>query len=66
MIQQSRALAALTEDLGSISSTYKAAHNLLLTPVPGDTVPSSGLCWNCIHDVHIHTHTQTNIYIKEK
>lgn len=38
--EQVRALAALSEDHGSIPSTYMAAHKLSITPVPGHPLPS--------------------------
>ena len=44
-----RALAALAEDLGQSPSILVADPNFLLTPVPGDPVPSSGLCWYYMH-----------------
>lgn len=41
MAQWLRASAALLEDLGLISNTPMAAHRNPVTPVSGDTMPSS-------------------------
>jgi hypothetical protein len=40
MAQQLKALTVLSEDLGSIPSTYMAAHKLSVIPVPGNLIPS--------------------------
>jgi hypothetical protein len=52
MAQWLKPLAALPEDLGSISSTHMMAHNHPITPVPGDPTPSSGVHGKCAHVVH--------------
>lgn len=54
------ALVALTEDLGSIPSTHLVAQKLLLTPAPGDPLPTSldtrHTCskHTCRQNIHIH------------
>jgi hypothetical protein len=50
--QQLRAVTVLVEDQGLISSTHLAAYNHLLTPVPGEPSPSSGLQGHCKHLGH--------------
>ena len=35
-----------------------------VTPVPGDLMPSSGLCGYCVHVVHRHTH-RLNIHTRK-
>lgn len=45
MAQPLRALAALPDDPGSISSTYVVAHNCL-TPVPGNPINTHGKTTN--------------------
>lgn len=40
----------------SSQNPHRAAHHLLLTPAPGDLVPSSGLCGHCTH-MHTSPHT---------
>jgi hypothetical protein len=56
MAQWERAEGAIPEDMGS--STHMAAHNCLLTPVPGGLVPPSGF-----HRYQAHT-WYTNIQAK--
>jgi hypothetical protein len=65
-------LVALSEDPGSILSTYMAAHNC---PVQGDPMASSGLCRHQIHklitDIHvgktpIHIIKSSNTLIQKK
>lgn len=51
MTQHLRALVALAEEPGSISSTHIAAHDLSGTPVPRHPAPSSGLQIPGSHDV---------------
>lgn len=45
--------ATLAEDQGSVSRTQKTARKCLLTPVPGDLIPTFGLY---VHVVHTHTY----------
>lgn len=45
--------ATLAEDQGSVPRTQKTAHKCLLTPVPGDLIPTFGLY---VHVVHTHTY----------
>lgn len=52
--QQLRALTASAEDLGLVPSTYMTDHNYLVTLVPGNLMPSFGLCRHCMHVVHIY------------
>lgn len=44
LVQQLRAHAALTDNLGLITSTYTVAQKQSVTPVPGDMKPYSGFC----------------------
>lgn len=67
MAQQSRALAALAESLGSISTTHMVPHDHLITSIPGDPTPSLASPGN----VHIwynnHTYMQAKYpHIKMK
>jgi hypothetical protein len=48
MAQLLRALTALVDDLGSVPSTYVRVSGV--SPVPGDMMPSSGLC----RYLHVH------------
>lgn len=57
MAQQPRALAALAEDPGSVSST-------LMVPTT-DRMPASGLCGHCTHTVHRYTRRQKRLYTKK-
>jgi hypothetical protein len=57
-----RALAALSEDLGSISSTHVGS-DLPVTPLLEDLMPSPGLQGNYTHMVYRHTGRQ-NIHLK--
>jgi hypothetical protein len=41
---------------GSNLSTYKGANKLLITPVPEEPMPPSGLCRHCIFKVHKYRH----------
>jgi hypothetical protein len=43
MAQEFRALAALSEDPGSVPRIHMRANNSLLTPVPEDPTVSSGI-----------------------
>ena len=72
MAQQSRVLTVLSEDLGSVPSTYMEAHNHLLTPVLGG---SDAVFWSLraqgTHAVHryigrqsSHTHKITVVCLK--
>jgi hypothetical protein len=44
-----KAIAVPAEDPRSVPNTRMAIHNYLLTPVPGDPTPSSGLFRYCMH-----------------
>ena len=54
MVQELRALAVLEEDLCSVPSTHKVAHNHLLQQFQGNLTPSSGFYLHCMHMVHLH------------
>jgi hypothetical protein len=48
-----RAFVALVEDLNLAPSTHIVAHNLPLTTIPGDPMPSSHLLSNkCTHGAY--------------
>lgn len=63
MVWQLRALVALSEDSGFISSTPMIAQ-LSVIPVSGDPVPSSDF-WGLIYSHGRHAYTQTHTHIKE-
>ena len=44
-----RTLAILAQDLSSVLSTISGGSQILITPVPGDLMPS-------VHHGHLHTH----------
>lgn len=63
MAQQSRVLAALTEDLDLAPGTHMVISNPV-TPVPGDLlIPYSDLCGYCEHVVNMPTLRYTHTYI---
>lgn len=65
MAQQSRALAALSEDTDSIFRSHIEAHNY--NSGSGNLMPSSGLHRHqaYTHTVHRNTSTQTLVHIKK-
>lgn len=67
MSQQLRALSALSGDLGSVPSIHSEAHSSLLTLVPGDLIPTLGLCKHQIrvYYTYIHPGKINNLKIKE-
>jgi len=65
MSQWSRALAALSEDPGSIFSAYRGS-SPSVTPVSGAMTPSSGFHRQQAHTKCISTHTHTGQTPKHK
>lgn len=55
LLEQFKVLTALAEDRGSVHGT----HELLVTPVPSDTIP---LFWPCGHWRHVVHYMQVNTY----
>ena len=64
-VQWSKALAALSENLGSISSTHMVTHSLLM-PIPEAVVPSTGLCQYCMHMVPRHICRKISLWKKKR
>jgi hypothetical protein len=62
MAQREKALASLSEDLGSVPGTGRSESSVTLAPT--DLTPFSGL--HCTHMVHIHTQRLTHIKFKFK
>ena len=59
MAQSLRALTAIPEDLGSVPSTYMAAHNPWQFQWILDPSPFSGLCGHCMYVCGAQTYMQT-------
>ena len=64
--EQLRTLADLPEGPGFNSQHPHINSQLSMTPVPGDLMPSSGLCRHCMHVVYRHTCWQICIQHKIK
>ena len=58
-------LQVLAEDLGPIHSTYIEWLTSSPIPIPGDSMPSFGLCGHCIYLVYIHTSKHIHIHINK-
>lgn len=59
------ALLSYPEDMDSSPSTHMVAQQLFVSPVLGDTKPSSGLCRHDVHILYIDRHiSKTYFHIK--